>query len=1158
MNLTGKLPKILLLACSVAALLTSTVAINAATELWPCTDFTGRSIAAARTFLYQNPGPLTNGLGGFTGNGGRIFVTDANGLATATNLVPGSYLWVLPTVTPWPSPVPSSGTTNTYVTFTVTNTSATYYVADNSTLPTNDIPGNANAYTMAASDARFVHQPPIDSVSQNGWVPTSTNAGASYAWMPQSGGGGGGSGTVTSVSGPDFFDWATSTTTPTATINSTTAKLNALKVTNASTLNTATAFTVTASNGFTALGDSTFTGLSYTHALLGNPSTSDVTATLDAAASGSADILQLNSHNSGANFGGMTHAGLWYGVFPATNASSSIFGVVKVDGTTITSAAGVISAVSSGAASNITGVAPIVVTPGGGNASVSINNATSSTVGAVKPDNTTISISSGILSAIGAPPTGAAGGALANTYPNPDIASGVHITNQYAYSPTLSNATIVNSFGKPTNTYTTNVTYSGTNGTAILVSSGTFDGVTVGTSITLNGTDQYLFLGPVPGNSHAFYTANKLVNTYVAVANGLFSPNTFTFEDDNGNLAGGAIDGGGNGWFPIWQNNGLILVGSPVTNSWRISDVGFLAANYDGLGIQAIPFGKSVVNISSRSDSDAIDVLPDGGVSMRFYLTNAVSGGPFVIGGGAQLQGATTTGSLKVTNASTLNTVSAITVTATNSINADYATASTASVFDASKNLISSVTTLAELAGIHAGGTIAAVSGVNLTALNATALASGTVADARLSANVPLLNAANVFSASVNTFVNTSNSGYGTFTTITNAGNYTGATMTLSGLLTGATETLSGLLSGAAATFSGLLSTVNQTNTGYIVTLNLTNTGAATFSGNGGSTINFVPTATDSSGHWTWQAATGGGTSNYGPLSAFTFMASNFVTVTNVSQTNGVTIQPGITNQILVIGNELGNTTSNGLFLSNPQVASTGNQMFSPAITFDGQGWKTTATAASQDCQWQMYLQPVQGAANPTSSLLFKSAINGAAFANTISFSSVGGITAINGDSILRSLTLDGNLSFSPTTDGITGTTAADNVVAGKVGEFPSSLVAAGSAVSLTTATAANITSISLTAGDWDVEGSVNFTAATATVSQKEAGISTTSATLPTDGSEVYSGVAMTLLSTTDSIGMARKRVNVSGTTTVYLVGQATFSAGTVSGYGTINARRAR
>lgn len=130
---------------------------------------------------------------------------------------------------------------------------------------------------------------------------------------------------------------------------------------------------VTAQGGITAQSDSTFTGITGTHALLINPSTSDTAGTFEAAASGSADILTLAPHNGGTPYGGMTHAGLWYGAFPATNASSSVFGVVKVDGTTITSSGGVISAVSGGSASNITGVSPIVLTPGGGNAAVSLD-----------------------------------------------------------------------------------------------------------------------------------------------------------------------------------------------------------------------------------------------------------------------------------------------------------------------------------------------------------------------------------------------------------------------------------------------------------------------------------------------------------------------------------------------------------------------------------------------------------------------------------------------------------------------------------------------------------------------------------------------------------------------------------------------------------------
>jgi hypothetical protein len=141
---------------------------------------------------------------------------------------------------------------------------------------------------------------------------------------------------------------------------------------------------------------------------------------------------------------------------------------------------------------------------------------------------------------------------------------------------------------------------------------------------------------------------------------------------------------------------------------------------------------------------------------------------------------------------------------------------------------------------------------------------------------------------------------------------------------------------------------------------------------------------------------------------------------------------------------------------------------------------------------------------------------------------------------------------------GILGVTDASNATAGNDGEFVSSLIASGSAVSLTTATAANITSISLTAGDWDVEGNIDFSASTATVTGTSGGISTTTATVPTDGSEVYSGVQVTLLSENDAVTLPRKRISISGTTTVYLVGKSTFSAGSVSAFGSITARRVR
>jgi len=159
------------------------------------------------------------------------------------------------------------------------------------------------------------------------------------------------------------------------------------------------------------------------------------------------------------------------------------------------------------------------------------------------------------------------------------------------------------------------------------------------------------------------------------------------------------------------------------------------------------------------------------------------------------------------------------------------------------------------------------------------------------------------------------------------------------------------------------------------------------------------------------------------------------------------------------------------------------------------------------------------------------------------------GIT-VTGDSIIA-----GALTV---TNGLVGTTAADNAPSGNVGQVVSSFITIASPVALTTATTANITSISLTAGDWDVSGLVSYSPSAATVTQKIGGINTTSATVPNDGSAVYSGAQLTTSSVLDSVTVPVKRVNVSSTTTVYLVGNATFSAGSVAGFGYIYARRVR
>lgn len=146
-------------------------------------------------------------------------------------------------------------------------------------------------------------------------------------------------------------------------------------------------------------------------------------------------------------------------------------------------------------------------------------------------------------------------------------------------------------------------------------------------------------------------------------------------------------------------------------------------------------------------------------------------------------------------------------------------------------------------------------------------------------------------------------------------------------------------------------------------------------------------------------------------------------------------------------------------------------------------------------------------------------------------------------------------------TSGIVGTTTNDNAAAGSVGEFVSSEVLIGSAVNLTTATAADITSISLTAGDWDVRGNVVFNPAGTTTSNSHiAWISTTSATLPTlpnKGALTESLVAYSA-GNAPALETGTIRISVAGTTTVFLSARMVFLVSTANAYGFISARRIR
>lgn len=156
-----------------------------------------------------------------------------------------------------------------------------------------------------------------------------------------------------------------------------------------------------------------------------------------------------------------------------------------------------------------------------------------------------------------------------------------------------------------------------------------------------------------------------------------------------------------------------------------------------------------------------------------------------------------------------------------------------------------------------------------------------------------------------------------------------------------------------------------------------------------------------------------------------------------------------------------------------------------------------------------------------------------------------------------------GSVAFSPTTSGIVGTATNNNASTGKVGEFISSVVLIGAAVPLTNNTQTNITTISLTAGDWDVWGTLWTAPAAGTLTTTVAcSVSQTSATLPTtpaigESTQQIRGIStatteVIILNTGDT------RISLAGTTTIYLVGLTFFSVSTMGAYGSLCARRVR
>lgn len=156
------------------------------------------------------------------------------------------------------------------------------------------------------------------------------------------------------------------------------------------------------------------------------------------------------------------------------------------------------------------------------------------------------------------------------------------------------------------------------------------------------------------------------------------------------------------------------------------------------------------------------------------------------------------------------------------------------------------------------------------------------------------------------------------------------------------------------------------------------------------------------------------------------------------------------------------------------------------------------------------------------------------------------------------------------TTPNIIGRTDAGNAAAGYVGEEITASTLQSAGVSLTTATPANVLSITLTAGDWDISGFIGYRYATScSVTALFTAVSLTSATLPAlDTLGVPTAGEVNIREMQNTVGtvkvtgarevfsIARYRISIASSTTYYLVARADWTTSTITAFGSLTARR--
>lgn len=180
-----------------------------------------------------------------------------------------------------------------------------------------------------------------------------------------------------------------------------------------------------------------------------------------------------------------------------------------------------------------------------------------------------------------------------------------------------------------------------------------------------------------------------------------------------------------------------------------------------------------------------------------------------------------------------------------------------------------------------------------------------------------------------------------------------------------------------------------------------------------GGNVNLVNDAT-SPGNKTFYGVNGSGTKKwlfhgYGTLMDADTLKVDTATLKNVFGAGSGTSPGGATTNIQfnnagVFGGSANNTWDNTNFIQkittpttattvypsflaqNTATASSGNQMYGGTFASEGQGWKTTATAASQEVGYRMYTKPYQGTTNPGGEFVIQHNINAGTYFEAFKF----------------------------------------------------------------------------------------------------------------------------------------------------------------------------